>query len=65
MTLMTDTSMYWVPRTLGPMVVTHSPWQTALCTAVFVTRADSYLCYLLLTLVTKDCGSIVCSTDSL
>jgi len=45
--------------------MTHSPWWTASCTAVLVTRADSHLCYLLPTLVTKDCGSIVCSTDSL
>jgi hypothetical protein len=45
--------------------MTHSPWRTAACIAVFVTHADSYLCYLLPTLVTKDCGSIVCSTDSL
>jgi hypothetical protein len=47
------------------MVMTHSPWQTASCIAALVTHTDSYLCYLLLTLVTKDCSSIVCSTDSL
>jgi len=44
--------------------MTHSPWQTALYIAALMTHTDSYLCYILPTLVTKDCGSIVCSTNS-
>jgi hypothetical protein len=44
--------------------MTHSPWRTALCIAALMTYTDSYLCYLLPTLVTKDCSSIVCNTDS-
>jgi hypothetical protein len=31
--------------------MTHSPWQTASCIAALVTHTDSYLCYLLPTLV--------------